>query len=201
LNVRHCWDAPFSRSVQGGHSLGWPNAPTTVTRFKHSVSGTLYCFGRAAGAELDWRSSRPAAEQHVKPQMTIQGVSHLTFIVRNVDRTSELFRLALGASEVYDSGDRQFSVSREKFLLLGGVWLAFMQGEPVGRSYRHVAFAVDEDELELYERRLISAGVEVMPPRPRVEGEGRSVYFYDFDDNLFELHSGTLQERLERYAR
>jgi catechol 2,3-dioxygenase-like lactoylglutathione lyase family enzyme len=132
--------------------------------------------------------------------MTIRGVSHLTFIVRNVDRTSELFRLELGASEVYDSGDRQFSVSREKFLLLGGVWLAFMQGEPVGRSYRHVAFAVDEDELELYERRLISAGVEVMPPRPRVEGEGRSLYFYDFDDNLFELHTGTLQERLETYA-
>jgi catechol 2,3-dioxygenase-like lactoylglutathione lyase family enzyme len=133
--------------------------------------------------------------------MTIRAVSHLTFIVRDVDRTSELFRLALDASEVYDSGDRQFSVSREKFLLLGGVWLAFMQGEPVGRSYRHVAFAVDEDEPEFYESRLISAGVEVKPPRPRVEGEGRSLYFYDFDDNLFELHSGTLQERLERYAR
>jgi catechol 2,3-dioxygenase-like lactoylglutathione lyase family enzyme len=133
--------------------------------------------------------------------MTVRGVSHLTFIVRDLDRTSELFRSALGASEVYDSADRQFSLSREKFFLLGGVWLAFMQGEPVERSYRHVAFAVDEAELELYESRLISAGVEVKPPRARVEGEGRSLYFYDFDDNLFELHTGTLQQRLERYAR
>jgi len=131
--------------------------------------------------------------------MTIRGVSHLTFIVRDLDRTSELFRLALGALEVYGSGDRQFSLSREKFFLLGDVWLAFMQGEPLGRSYRHVAFAVDDDELEQYESRLIEAGVEVKPPRPRVEGEGRSLYFYDFDNNLFELHTGTLNERLERY--
>jgi catechol 2,3-dioxygenase-like lactoylglutathione lyase family enzyme len=133
--------------------------------------------------------------------MTIRGISHLTFIVRDVERTSKLLREALGASEVYDSVDRQFSLSREKFFLLGGVWLAVMQGEPLGRSYRHVAFAVDEDALERYESRLISAGVEVKPPRPRIEGEGRSLYFYDFDNNLFELHTGTLQERLERYAR
>jgi catechol 2,3-dioxygenase-like lactoylglutathione lyase family enzyme len=133
--------------------------------------------------------------------MTIRGISHLTFIVRDVERTSKLLREALGASEVYDSGDRQFSLSREKFFLLGGVWLAVMQGEPLGRSYRHVAFAVDEDALERYESRLISAGVEVKPPRSRIEGEGRSLYFYDFDNNLFELHTGTLQERLERYAR
>ena len=133
--------------------------------------------------------------------MTIRGVSHLTFIVRDLERTAALFCQALGAVEVYDSKDRQFSLSHEKFLLLGGLWLAFMQGKPLGRSYRHVAFAVDGDELALYESRLIAAGVEVKPPRPRVQGEGRSLYFYDFDNNLFELHTGTLQERLETYAR
>jgi fosfomycin resistance protein FosX len=39
------------------------------------------------------------------------------------------------------------------------------------------------------------------PPRGRVAGEGRSLYFYDDDNHLFELHTGTLAERLERYAR
>jgi hypothetical protein len=36
-------------------------------------------------------------------------------------------------------------------------------------------------------------------PRPRVPGEGRSIYFYDYDSHLFELHTGTLGERLSRY--
>jgi hypothetical protein len=33
-----------------------------------------------------------------------------------------------------------------------------------------------------------------------VEGEGMSLYFYDYDNNLFELHTGTLEQRLARYA-
>lgn len=32
-----------------------------------------------------------------------------------------------------------------------------------------------------------------------MEGEGRSLYFYDYDNHLFELHTGTLTERLKRY--
>ena len=58
----------------------------------------------------------------------ILGLSHLTFIVRDVDRTAHLFCEGLGAQEVYDSQGRNFSLSREKFVLLGGLWLAFMVG-------------------------------------------------------------------------
>ncbi|HVE54390.1 MAG TPA: FosX/FosE/FosI family fosfomycin resistance hydrolase [Ramlibacter sp.] len=131
--------------------------------------------------------------------MTIRSISHLTFLCRDLDRTAALFCGALGAAEVYDSKGRNFSLSREKFFLLGGAWLAFMEGEPTPRSYRHVAFAVDEADLPRYAHALRAAGAEVRPPRPRVEGEGLSLYFYDFDDNLFELHTGTLEERLARY--
>jgi catechol 2,3-dioxygenase-like lactoylglutathione lyase family enzyme len=132
--------------------------------------------------------------------MTVRGISHLTFLVRDVDRTARLFVEALGAREVYDSGERTFSLSREKFLLLGGVWLAFMEGEATQRSYRHVAFDVDDADLDAFESRLLALGVEIRPPRARVEGEGRSLYFHDYDNHLFELHAGTLGERLARYA-
>ncbi len=37
--------------------------------------------------------------------------------------------------------------------------------------------------------------------RSRVEGEGRSLYFYDYDNHLFELHTGTLFQRLQKYLR
>ena len=132
--------------------------------------------------------------------MTLRGISHLTFLVRDLDRSARLFVEGLGAEEVYDSIGRNFSLSREKFFVLGGVWIALMEGEPAERSYRHVAFKIDEGDLPAYESRLRALGAEILPSRPRVEGEGASLYFRDADQHLFELHSGTLGERLARYA-
>ena len=133
--------------------------------------------------------------------MSIQGLSHLTFVVRDLERSAALWRVALGAVEVYDSGPVQFSLSREKFFTIGGMWIALMEGEPLSmRNYRHVAFKVDDADLPAYRRRLLAAGAEIKDGRPRVEGEGQSLYFYDFDNHLFELHGGTLEQRLARYA-
>lgn len=131
----------------------------------------------------------------------MKGISHITFVVRDLERMATFLCQGLGAREMYDSAGREFSLSREKFFVLGGVWVAAMEGEPPAeRSYQHVAFAVEESELPLYQARLEALGVEIRPPRPRVEGEGRSLYFHDFDNHLFELHAGTLEERLARYA-
>jgi catechol 2,3-dioxygenase-like lactoylglutathione lyase family enzyme len=132
----------------------------------------------------------------------IEGLSHFTLVVENLDRTAELLSRILDAREVYSSGDHTFSTSREKFFIVGGVWVAIMEGQKLAeRSYRHVAFKVPDGELDGYVERVRALGLELKPPRPRVEGEGRSLYFYDYDNNLFELHTGTLEERLARYAR
>jgi hypothetical protein len=56
-----------------------------------------------------------------------------------------------------------------------GVWLAAMEGQPTQRSYRHVAFKIDVTELPLFQTRLRALGIEVEPPRPKVEVEGRAV--------------------------
>ena len=132
--------------------------------------------------------------------MSVTGLSHLTFVVRDLERSARLWVEGLGAEQVYDSGEFFHSHSPEKFFLLGGVWIALMQGEPGTRSYRHAAFEVAEAELSAFESRLRALGAEVQPPRPRIEGEGVSLYFLDYDDNLFELHSGTLEQRLASYA-
>lgn len=132
--------------------------------------------------------------------MSIIGLSHLTFVVADLDRAARFFCDGLGATEVYDSAGRDFSLSREKFFDLGGLWLVAMEGEPpAARSYQHVAFAVDVADLPQYEARLRALDVDIRPPRPRVAGEGESLYFYDFDNHLFELHAGTLAQRLARY--
>lgn len=131
----------------------------------------------------------------------IEGVSHMTFVVRDLDRMSRVLEGVLGAREVYASGDQTFSVSREKFFVVGDLWIAIMEGESLpSRSYNHIAFKIAEDQFEIYVERITSLGLEMRPPRPRVEGEGRSIYFHDDDNHLFELHTGTLSERLARYA-
>jgi len=133
--------------------------------------------------------------------MPIKGVSHLTLVVKDLERMAQFLCQGLGAQEVYDSEDKNFSISRENFFLLGGVWLAVMEGEPPReRTYQHIAFKVDESELPVFQSRLVSLGIDINPPRSRVEGEGQSLYFFDFDNHLFELHSGTLEQRLKCYA-
>jgi catechol 2,3-dioxygenase-like lactoylglutathione lyase family enzyme len=130
----------------------------------------------------------------------IQGISHLTFIVSDLERASTFFQAIFDAEEVYSSGDNTFSSARERFLLMGDLWIALMEGDPLSeRTYNHVAFKIPEEEFDAYESRVRALGVALGPQRPRVEGEGRSLYFYDFDNHLFELHTGALSERLARY--
>ena len=132
----------------------------------------------------------------------MKGISHITFMVRDLEKTSLFFKTVFDAEEVYSSGDKTFSVAREKFLLIGEVWVAIMEGEALPeRSYNHIAFKIAEDQFDEYLDKVRAAGVDFREPRPRVDGEGRSLYFYDFDNHLFELHTGTLAERLARYSR
>lgn len=129
----------------------------------------------------------------------IKGISHITIVVKDLEKSSKLFCIGLGAKEIYDSKNKNYSISREKFFDLGGLWFVAMEGEPQEKSYRHVAFIVDEESLKTYETKLAELGATIVPSRSRVEGEGKSLYFYDYDNNFFELHSGTLKERIKNY--
>jgi fosfomycin resistance protein FosX len=132
----------------------------------------------------------------------IEGLSHVTFVVRDLDRMTRILTGIFGAQEVYASGDETFSVAREKFFRVGDLWIAVMEGEPLpSRTYNHVAFKIEDAEFEAYEAKVKAMGLEIRPPRQRLPGEGRSLYFYDDDNHLFELHTGTLAERLELYAK
>jgi fosfomycin resistance protein FosX len=131
------------------------------------------------------------------------GLSHITFIVADLDAMEEILVAVLGARKVYDSGSEQFSLSEERFYLVGGeeIWIAVMKGDPLpSRTYNHIAFKIDDTDFDSYRRRITALGLDIRESRPRVAGEGRSLYFHDRDNHLFELHTGTLSERLARYA-
>ena len=130
----------------------------------------------------------------------IEGLSHITLITRDLDRMSAILEQVLDGREVYASGDDTFSLSQEKFYVVGGQWIAIMEGESLAsRTYNHIAFKIPASAIDTYRARIETLGLEFRQSRPRVAGEGHSVYFYDHDNHLFELHTGTLEERLERY--
>ena len=132
----------------------------------------------------------------------IMNLSHITFIVKDIEHASMFWEKIFNAKEVYSSGNETFSLSKEKFFLVNDLWICIMEGEPFAeRTYNHIAFQIQENELNDYLVRIKDLGLEIKPERPRVSGEGRSIYFYDFDNHLFELHTGTLDERLQQYAK
>ena len=132
----------------------------------------------------------------------IQTLSHMTFVVQSLDKMENLLVNIFDAQKVYDSGDKMFSLSKERFFLIGDIWVAIMEGEALSsKTYNHIAFKIDEDDFHNYLERIQSLGLEVSQGRPRVKGEGLSIYFYDYVNHMFELHTGNLQERLQRYER
>ncbi|EEO3670875.1 FosX/FosE/FosI family fosfomycin resistance thiol transferase [Listeria monocytogenes] len=130
----------------------------------------------------------------------ISGLSHITLIVKDLNKTTAFLQNIFNAEEIYSSGDKTFSLSKEKFFLIAGLWICIMEGDSLQeRTYNHIAFQIQSEEVDEYTERIKALCVEMKPERPRVQGEGRSIYFYDFDNHLFELHAGTLEERLKRY--
>jgi len=130
----------------------------------------------------------------------VNGISHITFIVSDLDRTSHMIEHIFDAQEVYSSGDDTYSYSKEKYFTINGIWIAIMQGEPLPvKTYNHVAFKISEEYYDDYLERVNALGLEIKTGRDRISGEGRSIYFYDYDNHLFELHTGSLEDRLREY--
>ena len=46
----------------------------------------------------------------------IEGISHITFVVKDLDKTTKLFQELFAAREVYYSGEKTHSISKERFL-------------------------------------------------------------------------------------
>ncbi|WP_143594498.1 hypothetical protein [Terribacillus sp. 7520-G] len=70
----------------------------------------------------------------------IKGISYITFIVRDLNRTADLFQKVLDAEEVYGSGIKSHPLYTGKLFHEGGQWIAVMQPRGiVNRTYHHAA--------------------------------------------------------------
>ena len=131
----------------------------------------------------------------------IKGISHITLIVKDIEKTADLFRKIFDAEEIYSSGNEYYSRSEEKFFLINDAWFAIMEGNSLlEKSYNHIAFSISEHDFDKYKSIITEMGLEIIQDRKRIAGEGKSIYFYDYDNHLFELHTGSLDERLKNYG-
>lgn len=85
----------------------------------------------------------------------IERLSHITFIVGDIERMTKFLKAIFDAEEIYSIGEKTFSISREKFFLISDIWIAIMEGEPLSqKSYNHVAFKISEQDFEHYKKRI-----------------------------------------------
>jgi catechol 2,3-dioxygenase-like lactoylglutathione lyase family enzyme len=124
----------------------------------------------------------------------IAGISHITFVVKDLRRTTVFLETIFEAKAVYMS-------PIAKYFLINDLWIALNEGESLSeRTYNHTAFTIQDSDFDEFMKRIKDVGAEIIQGRARVDGEGRSIYFYDYDNHLFELHTGTLSKRLSCYS-
>lgn len=121
----------------------------------------------------------------------LEAISHVALVVKDPARTAALFHDLFSARVLEREDEEGHS---ETFVRLGGIWIVLV-GAPVQRARTgdHIAFRVTPEILEATAARLQAMGREFIRAR-----SNRALYFFDYDDHVFELDTEDLDEELGR---
>jgi catechol 2,3-dioxygenase-like lactoylglutathione lyase family enzyme len=120
----------------------------------------------------------------------LESLSHIALVVKEPARTAALFRDLFGA-RVVEREDEEGHL--ETFISLGGIWIVLV-GAPVQRTRTgdHIAFRATPEILEATAAKLQAMGREFIRAR-----SNRALYFFDYDDHVFELDTEDVAEELQ----
>jgi len=117
----------------------------------------------------------------------LESISHIALVVKDPARTAALFHDLFEAGIIEREDEESHS---ETFVSLGGIRIVLV-GAPVERARTgdHIAFRATPEVIEATAEKLATKGLEFIRAR-----SNRALYFFDYDDHVFELDAGDLDE-------
>ncbi|MEK3715893.1 VOC family protein [Paenibacillus sp. FSL R7-0333] len=127
--------------------------------------------------------------------MKVSGFSHITLQVRDLQASLEFYQGILGMSVRHRGRS-------DAYLEWGSAWVCLVEQTKAGvqtgglAGMDHVAFYIAEDDFEEAVAILNKHHIEIVRG-PVQRGTGWSVNFLDTDGIQLELHTSTLDERMQ----
>jgi catechol 2,3-dioxygenase-like lactoylglutathione lyase family enzyme len=121
----------------------------------------------------------------------IKSLNHITFAVKDLEKSFEFYREILGLKPIA-------KWKNEAYFKAGDTWLALNYDERVTTSirndYSHIAFTCLDAEFRELKAKLLNYGSSEWSEN---KSEGESFYFTDPDGHKLEIHVGDLDSRLK----
>lgn len=119
----------------------------------------------------------------------LESISHIALVVKDPARTAALFHDLFGARAIERKDDEGHL---ETFVSLAGIWIVLV-GAPVQRARTgdHIAFHATPEIIEATVAKLQAMGREFIRAR-----SDRALYFFDYDDHVFELDAEDIAKEL-----
>ncbi|AOC58314.1 MULTISPECIES: FosM family fosfomycin resistance protein [Bacillus] len=129
--------------------------------------------------------------------MSIKGINHLLFSVSDLETSIDFYTNVFDATLLVKG-------KKTAYFDLNGLWLALNVEKDIPRqdiqhAYTHIAFSIDEEDVDHMYNKLKHLNVNILPGRPRDEKDHQSIYFTDPDGHKFEFHTGTMKDRIDYY--
>ncbi|MFD2924733.1 FosM family fosfomycin resistance protein [Halobacillus naozhouensis] len=131
--------------------------------------------------------------------MTVKGINHFLFSVSDLEKSIVFYQKVFDAKILVKG-------RRTAYFDLNGLWLALNEEKDIPRSdishsYTHIAFSIEEENVDRMYEKLKRLNVNILSGRPRDRRDKQSIYFTDPDGHKFEFHTGTLEDRLDYYKK